>query len=117
MKRVYYAHSIDLYGTEQERRDMITLASMGFTVVNPNQPEHDAGYKRDGMIYFNAILESCHVLAFRANPDGSINAGIGHEIEKMRADEKIVIELPSMVAFRYMTVPKTRAYLLETGYR
>jgi hypothetical protein len=42
MRTVYYAHCLHLYGTPQERRDVLTLEALGFKVVNPNDPGVDA---------------------------------------------------------------------------
>lgn len=39
MKKVYYAHSLHLYNTPQEKRDIELLEKLGFEVLNPNQPE------------------------------------------------------------------------------
>jgi hypothetical protein len=42
MMRVYYAHCIAIYSTPQEDRDVFTLESMGFEVINPNSPDISA---------------------------------------------------------------------------
>jgi hypothetical protein len=115
--KVYYAHSVALYNTAQEERDLRLLRDMDFEVVNPNKPEHDEGYKRRGMEYFEEILFACDALAFRANPDGSINAGVVYEIDKMLGWERPVIELPSNLFRRGLTVAETRQFLKEQGAR
>lgn len=118
MRIVYYAHSIALYGTEQEKRDLATLRNLGFEVVNPNAPEHDAGYKRDGMDHFEKIVKwGSDTLAFRANPDGSINAGVALEIKWALEANHPVIELPANLSRRSLTVEQTRALLREQGWR
>jgi hypothetical protein len=118
MKKVYYAHSIAIYNTPQEARDIDTLTKLGFEVVNPNAPEHEAGYKRMGMDYFTAMIRDCDALAFRANPDGTINAGIAKEIEDALDEPSLpVFELPSGINRRTLTVGQTRATLREQGAR
>ena len=115
--RIYYAHSISTYGTPQEARDVETLETLGFEVCNPNAPEHDAGYQRDGMAHFDGVLAECDALAFRAHGDGSIPAGVAYEIAKMRERGAPVIELPTAVLRRALTVEQTREYLRDCGAR
>lgn len=115
--RVYYAHSIALYNTPQEKRDHSTLFELGFTVTCPNTPYSDEGYKREGMEFFKKLIADCDCLAFRANPDMTINAGVAREIEWAQEMGKPVIEIPSMVARRTLTVDATRQLLREWGVR
>lgn len=115
---VYYAHSIALYNTKQEQRDVETLEALGFEVVNPNAPEHDVGYKREGMAYFQGIIRACDALAFRGNPDGSVNAGVILEIKYAQEHFGMpVFELPSGLFRRGLSVDETRALLREQGAR
>ena len=115
--KVYYAHCIAIYHTPQEDRDVATLSKLGFEVVNPNAPEHSEGYRREGMAYFKQFAKSCDAIAFRALPDGSIPAGVGSEIEIFLAEGKPVMELPSAISRRALTVAQTREYLSEVGTR
>lgn len=115
--KIYYAHSVSLYGKPQEERDVAMLQAMGFEVVNPNSPEHAAGYKQSGMDYFTGVLEQCDAIAFRAHADGSIPAGVIFEISVMRHQLRPVIELPSAIGRRALTVDQTRDYLREVGLR
>lgn len=115
--KIYYAHCIALYGTPQEERDVATLKSLGFEVINPNAPEHDAGYKSEGMPYFYAIVTECDALAFRANPDGAVPAGVAKEVGWAQAAGHPVIELPGGVIRRTLDVDETREYIREVGAR
>lgn len=121
---IYYAHCIAIYSTPQEVRDMKTLRDLGFSVVNPNTPEVDAEVKRlkgigtgDYMWLFKDIIEKCDALAFRSLPDGRIPAGVLQEILWAREANKLVIELPSNMLHRKMSLESTREYLLEVGKR
>ena len=111
--KVYYAHSISIYNTKQEERDVNTLNSLGFEVINPNQHIHQEGYKKGGMQYFVDLANECDVIAFRAHPNGDIPAGIFKEIQT----DKPVIELPSSIKRRALSVDDTREYLKEMGLR
>ena len=123
--RIYYAHCQAIYGSPQEVRDLETLKALGFEVLNPNSPEHIAmatTMKADGraervMDYFSSLVFQCDALAFRALPDGAIPAGIAKEIETAKKLKRPMVELPSCIIRRVMTVDATREYLAEVGQR
>lgn len=114
---IYYAHSVALYGTQRERRDISDLEKMGFRVENPNQRHHRERYLLEGMPYFLSVVSVCDALVFRANPDGSINAGVSQEIIRASSLFKPVIELPGNMTRRTLTVNETLNYLEEQGHR
>lgn len=115
--KVYYAHSVSLYGTKQEARDIVLLQAFGFEVTNPNMPAHSAGYEQRGMSYFWDVLDQCDALAFRANPGSSINAGVFNEVQYMLTKNRPVIELPTFSGRQLLTIEDTRQYLKEVGAR
>jgi hypothetical protein len=108
-KRVYYAHPMSLYGTPQESRDVELLQSLGFEVVNPNAP----AFSRLTFNNYLTLAATCDLIAFRALPDGSITCGVAKEI-KMGPP---VIELPSGVSRRALTLQQTLETLAELGER
>jgi hypothetical protein len=140
--KIYYAHCLALYDTPQEERDVETLLQMGFSVINPNSKEtqavcaairknvevwneqncvnqslapRDAG--SEVMRYFRRFATECDAIAFRALPSGEIPAGVAKEIAMFANLDKPVIELPSRVLARTMSVGETRQYLREAGQR
>jgi hypothetical protein len=114
--KIYYAHCMSLYGTRQEDRDIALLKSLGFTVVNPSDPKHRAA--SDGeMAYYKNLVKGCDALAFRGLSDSMITAGVAGEIQTARDSNKPIIELPSSVLQRYLTVEQTVEYLMESGQR
>jgi len=127
MKTVYYAHCMSLYDTHQETRDLTLLAQLGFKVVNPNTQEitlavrgyADAGMgKRRAMEeVFRPLVETTDVFAFRALPDGAISSGVFREWEWAVEAGKPIIELPSSVERRALSLELTREYLREVGQR
>ena len=117
MHLAYYAHPMSIYNTAQETRDLEIIKALGFEVLNPNGPEHDAGYKAKGMDYFDECTKDCTIIVFRAFPDGSIPAGVAKEIEFFRKRNLPVIELPVAVARRSLSVEATREALKECGFR
>jgi hypothetical protein len=116
-KKCYYAHCLSIFNTLQERRDITTLESIGFEVINPNSQECSDGYKKNGMDYFKKFPEECEIVAFRSLPDGRIPAGISKEIEMFCKANRTVIELPSGLVRRTASVEETREYLREVGQR
>jgi len=115
---IYYAHPLSLYNKPQEARDIALLESLGFTVLNPNAPEHEEGYKRLKMEYFRElVVNRCQALAFRAFPDGSIPAGIAKEVAMAQEAKYPIFELPCGILRRSLSVEQTREVLSEIGSR
>ena len=124
--RIYYAHCQAIYGTKQDQRDVETLKALGFEVVNPSDEQHVqmarnmkcAGVPSERVMeYFTGLVDSCDAVAFRALPDGAIPAGVAKEVERAVSEGKPVIELPSCILRRVLTVEQTREYLKEIGQR
>jgi len=123
--KMYYAHSMALYNTAQERRDVETLETMGFEVVNPNSQIVTEGIEQfkkeypmaNYMNYFDVLMNSCDAIAFRGNPDGKIGAGVWYEIKHMLISNKPVMELPTIMTTRELSVEDTREYLRLVGQR
>ena len=107
----YYAHCQTIYGSEQEKRDIETIRSLGMQVTDPS-----TNGSTDMQTYID-LVRLCDMLAFRANPDGSIPAGVMTEIETALLYNKPVFELPSGMSRRALTLEQTREYLRESGQR
>ena len=116
--KIYYAHQLSLYDTPQEFRDVDTLRRLGFVVLNPNTPETQAKCKGN---YFENVFKpmvlSCDALAFRSNVDLKIGAGAYREVIYAIEADIPVIELPSAILERGLTVEQTRGRLREMGQR
>jgi hypothetical protein len=125
--KAYYAHCMALYNTAQERRDLQTIKELGWEVLNPNTPEHQAGCDAArlakpanpsaAMDYFQPLVEGCDIVVFRALPDGAIPAGVGKELQWARDAGLFILELPSGLLRRKLTVDQTREYIREVGMR
>lgn len=114
--RVYYAHSMALYGTAQEKRDIRTLLDLLFEeVIDPS--EYAVTGAETSMSFYLGLVSGCDALAFRALPDGSISAGVWKEIEHAQALGLPVFELPSLALRRVLSIEETRAHLAEVGQR
>jgi hypothetical protein len=115
--KCYYARAISLYQTPQSARDIRTITQLGFEVVDPDLPEHNVGYQKEGMSYFTDLVASCGVLAFRATQHGRIPAGVAKEVDVAMGCGIPVIELPGSLVRRTMTIEETREYLVDVGHR
>jgi len=115
--KIYYAHCMAIYNTMQEQRDMANLQALGFDVVNPNCAEHQEGCLKQGMAYFEDVVDDCDAIAFRAVSGGKIPAGVFKEIEWAKVRAMPIIELPNGILGRGMSVEETREYLKEAGAR
>lgn len=121
--KAYYAHSIAIYGSKQEKRDIHLIERLGMDVLNPNLPKHEKAYQDhikvglDGMSYFLDLVDKCDLVIFRANPDGSIPAGVMKEISYAEEQCLTVLEIPSGVSRRELSVQETREWLREGGCR
>ena len=115
---IYYAHCVQLYGSEQEKRDISTLTNMGFNVLNPNHPDHAAQFEKYKMEYFtDQLIPTCDALAFRSLPSGELTAGVAVEVQAALDNDLSVIELPSLALRKFLDVDRTRSYLHECGER
>jgi hypothetical protein len=66
---------------------------------------------------FKPMVKECDALAFRGLPDGTIPSGVAQEIIWAREAGLPVIELPSAIDRRTLTLQQTRDYLAEIGQR
>jgi hypothetical protein len=122
MTTVYYAHSMAIYGTPREMKDINMLSEMGFEVVNPSSPGVVKGFEKykeihqdDYMTFFTLLAAACDVVAFRALPDGRIPGGVAKEIAANTTG--FLIELPNRVKGRSMNHEETVEYLEDIGER
>lgn len=125
--KVYYAHSMHLYGTPQEQRDVELLESMGFTVVNPNNPKVQKDVEvfkltqspgtGNVMNLFKKLIETCDILAYRSHVDLRIPSGVMFEVDYAIEINKPVFELPTLTTQRRMTYEETIEYLKYNGQR
>lgn len=139
-KNVYYAHSVHLYDTPQEKRDIELLEQLGYNVINPNAEVHKAkcaeiknkwnqpiapysgdrkeeSSKEIMQYFFKEVIAQCDVLAYRAYPDMRIGAGVWGEIACANTNKIPVFELPTILDSRQVSVKETRQMLEYLGER
>jgi hypothetical protein len=117
---LYFAHPVNVYDTELERALLACIAERfpEYRILNPNAPEHAAGYKAKGMQYFlEGILPQCDLCVLLAFPDRYIGKGVYAEAEQLHAGCNPVWEILPDGTFltwapnpaRMLTVEATRA--------
>ncbi len=89
----YYAHPMSSYGTPQEIEDIQLLETLGFKVINPNDPEYKSN---KNMEFFRKLAAGADAVAFRALPDGKISPGVAYELKAAKRR----IELPTGIEQR-----------------
>lgn len=108
---------MSIYGSDQEERDMKAIRSLGYEPIDINKAELQARAKSEGMKVFEEHVVSADALFFRAFIDMKIGAGVAKEIG-WAADAGItVMELPTLVGERAISVEQTRQRLRELGQR
>ena len=73
--RVYYAHAICLYDTEQEKQELALIRERfeDAEIVNP------ANHQDHSMDYYLRLVDSCHIIVF-SRLLGEVTAGVGKEV-------------------------------------
>lgn len=127
MKKIYYAHSIHLYNTKQEQRDIELLEKLGFEVLNPNTRQNQIDYLEwlksndikdsDKMSWFKNLVNQCNILAYRSHYDLRIPSGVLYELEYALSLNLPVFEIPTITDNRKMSVQETKDYLKYNGIR
>jgi len=111
--RIYYAHPRGTYNTVLEAQDIATLEALGFEVLNPNEPQHQANCQEyaDVMVYFEELVGMSDALAFRAfEVDNKIGAGCVREIAFAKMLGRPIIEMPNIKPYRNLTIEQTREH-------
>ena len=135
--KVYFAHPISSYGTDQEKKIIAGLQGMGLTIVNPNDQEHQDRVReiqnqyadrnessRIVMEYFVKVCSACDGCVLLPFPDRSLGAGIVKEVQsfldnkkkvqevKLNADGNVSLhDVPTLSAYKCLDVGQTRAML------
>lgn len=117
IQRIYFGHPISFYDIPKEdelvkclEREFPSLA-----VENPNQPQHQAGYKRfqetkgRGMLYFfEEVLPAMAAGAFLTFEDGKFGAGVWGEAEFLHQQGKPIYEMNIEGRIATMTLDVSR---------
>lgn len=108
--KVYYAHCMDIYYTEEERNDVIHLGQAGFEVINPSDKIWKPHWESKGMDFAKELIEVCDVVIFKRIPDGRISGGVDVEIEMAKELGIPVLEYQSDCS-NTMTRTETKEYI------
>ncbi len=106
MLKIYFAHPVSDFGTPFEERVVQSLAVGGFEVVNPNSPEHQAGYAARSFKYTKEVRAGCDICAFLRFPNGKLGTGVASEVADFRKRGLPIYEIdPATLALIAITEP------------
>lgn len=93
MKRVYYAHPISMYGTQEEMREISLIEEKFRDVIVVNPAIFEQVPKGDDIMefYFN-LVRDCETVVFKRLL-GKVSAGVGKEVNFALQTGKAVYEL------------------------
>lgn len=91
--KLYFSHPVSDFGTEYEAQVVTYLVNLGYDVVNPNSPEHQAGYAERGFAYTKEVRAGCDACAFLRFPSGVVGAGVANEVAGFIKLERPVFEI------------------------
>jgi hypothetical protein len=107
--KIYYAHAMCIYGTddEQEEIDHIRKNFPDYAIVDPGSYSNNPEKRRDSMNYCKKLVSQCDALVF-TRLLGKITAGVGIEINHALTENKMVFELKKG---KIKTVKKSVKYI------
>ena len=105
--RIYYAHPISMYGTEQERihKEQIARQFPGATIDDPSE------HMNESMDYYLGRVKRADIVVFSPfedtdrNIDGRIGAGVGLEINTALEEGVSVLRLHRCGSMSMVTQP------------
>lgn len=124
--KAYYGRCMSIYGTAREIKDIKLIQGLGYEVI-PFPPQEELNIKKalgENVMetVFKPLVQSADVMFFRAVRMGNeqftkVTAGVAAETQ-WAYDKKIpILELPSDIKSRTISIEATRAYLREVGQR
>jgi len=122
MKKVYFGHPVNIYGTTAEQLliNAIQKGFPGWHIENPNQPQHGEGYQRfkvekgNGMLYFfEEVLPQMDAGVFLPFDDGMFGAGVYKEAQFLIDARKPVYEIDQDGGLSNLVLNETRKLSIE----
>lgn len=120
-KRVYFAHAQPVYGTEEEKTQLTSIAGCfpGYWIVNPAAVKD---YKIRDMSFYLGVVDECDALVY-TKFHGVVMGGVGKETQRALESGKKVYELSETgftkieKAPKYLSHEETVALLVKVGFR
>ena len=105
--KVYYAHAMCLYGTEQEKEEL-TLLRKNFQnaeIVNPADHQNNLDGTEEQMDFYLSLVERCDIVVF-SRLLGKITSGVGKEVNHALKKGKEVYMLDGASLFPIKSLVK-----------
>jgi len=119
--KIYYAHCIKDYGTEKAEGHKNTLRSLGFQVVDPSsdffvskvrEMRSQGKSSKEVMNFFLDEVKKYQYLAFSVADNGKVSAGVWKEINTMKKNKGMIIQMPDFNSLRPMSIKETQNHIL-----
>lgn len=93
--KIYFAHPVSEYDTENEAKamDFIRSTSPEAEIINPNKAVHAEAYRQIGMDYFISLVKKCDQLFAMPFPDGRFGMGVYTEAVAMMNKNGSILEI------------------------
>lgn len=115
--KAFYSRPINLYGTLEDQRNIDSIKSLGYEVIDTESEEIQAEYSRKGMDVFFDLIKNTDVLFFKCALNMQITQGVYKHIVFASDNGIPVLEIPTILNARVMSLEDTRKYLQLTGKR
>jgi len=92
--RIYYSHSMKLYGTKAEKEE-VAIIKKNFphvAIINPPSFDGSERKRREGMTFCHRLIDDCDVLVF-SRLFGVTTSGVGSEVNYALKKGKKVFEI------------------------
>lgn len=121
-KKIYYAHTMTTYYSQEETNAVELLKSMGYEVINPSDKKIVEGFElfkkenpaKSSMDYFLDVVKTCDLLAFSAVDGDKLTSGVVKEVLYALSTKMPVLEIHTIDSLnpeRFMSLEETREYL------
>ncbi|MBI5046099.1 MAG: hypothetical protein HZC14_03840 [Candidatus Niyogibacteria bacterium] len=99
---LYFGHPINTYDTELEKQLLKAISEIfpGWSIENPNQKHHQAGYEyflkltgHEMEYFYKEVLPKCHAGIFLPFRDGKWGAGVFKEAAFMASRKRPIYQI------------------------
>ena len=114
--KVYYAHAMCLYRTEQENNELKLIREKfkDAGIVNPADHRDRSEEAEDAMNFYLSLVDSCDIVVF-SHLLGKVTSGVGKEVNHALNNEKdaYMINEVSLISIKSPVKPISRQSTIE----
>jgi len=92
--KVYYSHSMKIYGTKAEKEEMEIIKKNfpNAEIINPPSFERNQRKRKSGMAFCHRLIDECDIVVF-SRLFGVVTSGVGDEVNYTLKKNKKVYEI------------------------